>query len=371
MQMVDVHFDFEDGNKLKLFTPGPVYIPERILKELAKPNDTHRSLAYQELHESTVKGLQKLLYTKNNCLIFTSSATGVMEACIRNLLNSQEKGLILSCGAFGNRWDQIGKACGKKIDKIEIEWGTGFSEEQVKDALSKDKYDVVTIQFVETSTGVYNHLDEIAPIIKHSGALLCVDATSGIAGIKLEADKLGIDVCLASVQKCLTIPPGLAVASISEDALNKAKSVQNRGLYFDFVTLMKYSTERHQTPNTPPIPQIRALNAELKYITEIEGLDNRFQRHKEMGETVQNWVDDMGMEMFSAKGYESPTVSTIKNNLHLDLKKVVNTMLEKGYRIVNGYGDLSGKTFRIGHMGELTVADVKELLKVLSEIIKK
>jgi len=369
--MVDLHFDFENGSKLKLFTPGPVYVPEKILKELAKPNDTHRSLAYQELHESTVKGLQKLLYTKNNCLIFTSSATGVMEACIRNLLNSQDKGLILSCGAFGNRWGQIGKACGKKTNKIEIEWGTGFSEEQVKDVLSKDNYDVVTIQFVETSTGIYNHLDEIAPIIKDSGALLCVDATSGIAGIKLEVDKLDIDVCLASVQKCLTIPPGLAVASISEDALKKAKTVEDRGLYFDFVSLMKYSTERHQTPNTPPIPQIRALNAELKYITETEGLENRFRRHLEMRTTVHNWVNEMGMEMFSAKGYESPTVSTIKNNLDLDLNKVVNTALEKGYRIVNGYGDLKGKTFRIGHMGELTVADVKELLEVLTGIINK
>lgn len=368
--MVDIHFDFEKGSKIKLFSPGPVDVPERILKELAKPNDTHRSLAYEEMHASTLSGLQKLLYTKKDCLIFTSSATGVMEACMRNLLSKDDKALVLSCGAFGNRWASIGNLCGKNIEKVEIEWGTGFSQEQVKEAILKDKYSVVTIQFVETSTGIFNHLDEVAPIIKDSGAILCVDSTSGIAGIKLEVDKLDIDVCLASVQKCLAIPPGLAVASISDNARDKAKTVKNRGFYFDFVNLLKYSTERNQIPNTPPIPLIRALNAQLKHIIEVEGLDNRFKRHRELRETVMNWVQDIGLEMFSAKDYESPTVSTIKNNLQINIPNIVNELLVKGYRIVNGYGDLNGKTFRIGHMGEVTVNDLKKLLELLTSLIK-
>jgi len=369
--MVDIHFDSENGSNLKLFTPGPVQVPERILKELAKPNDTHRSLAYSELHKSVKERFQKLLYTSNEILIFTSSATGVMEACIRNLLNKDDKGLILSCGAFGNRWFKIGNACGKNLDKVEIKWGAGFSQEQVKEALLKDKYSLVTMQFVETSTGVFNHLDRVAPIIKDSGAIFCVDATSGMAGIKLDIDKWGIDVCLASVQKCLTIPPGLAIASVSDDTFEKAKDVTNRGLYFDFLFLKQYSSERNQTPNTPPIPQIRALNAQLKYIIEIEGLNNRFERHRKIGEIVRNWVKEIGFEMFSEKGYESNTVSAIKNNLNLNLNKIIDEVLEKGYRIVNGYGDLKGKTFRIGHMGDITVEDIKELLELLSDLIKK
>ncbi|TFF84989.1 MAG: alanine--glyoxylate aminotransferase family protein, partial [Promethearchaeota archaeon] len=230
--MVDIHFNEEEGSQLKLFTPGPVYVPERILNELAKPNDTHRSQPYEEMHNKVKKDLQKLLFTENECLIFTSSASGIMEACVRNLITKDEKGLFLSIGAFGDRWHSIGEMNGKKAIKRGVEWGKALKPELVKDFLSEDKYGVVFLQSNETSTGVYNPVEEIVPIIKDYGALVCIDATSSMAGVKIEVDKLGIDVCLASVQKCLALPPGLAVASVSENAFNKAEKVQNRGFYF-------------------------------------------------------------------------------------------------------------------------------------------
>ncbi|MFW9936516.1 MAG: pyridoxal-phosphate-dependent aminotransferase family protein [Candidatus Thorarchaeota archaeon] len=368
--MAEIHFNKEKGSQLKLFTPGPVYVPERILNEMAKPNDTHRSKPYREMHQLVEEGLKKLLYTNNKCLIFTSSATGIMEACVRNLLTEGEKGLFLSIGAFGDRWYKIGLTNGKNSTKEGVEWGKAITPEFIKNVLNKDTFSVVFIQANETSTGVYNPIDELIPIIKDYGALTCVDATSSMAGVKVEVDKLGIDVCLASVQKCFTIPPGLAVCSISQAAIEKANIVKNRGYYLDFVELLK-KNETHETPNTPPIPQIRALAHQLEYILNEEGLDNRFKRHIELGTRTREWAKHMGLEMFSEKGYESNTVSTIKNSLNIDIGKMVSTLMEKGYKIVNGYGDLRNKTFRIGHMGEITIEELNEMLEVLAKIISE
>ncbi|MHA2393031.1 MAG: pyridoxal-phosphate-dependent aminotransferase family protein [Promethearchaeota archaeon] len=368
--MSHIHFNKEKGSSLKLFTPGPVHVPNRILKELAKPNDTHRSKAYEEMHHLAIEGLQKLLYTQNKCLIFTSSASGIMEACVRNLIKKEEKGLVLSIGAFGDRWYEIGVSNGKKFVKESVEWGQPISPDFLQEVLSNNNYSAVFLQSNETSTGVYNPLEEIIPLIKDSGAIVCVDATSSMAGIKIEIDKLGIDVCLASVQKCFALPPGLAICSISEKAIEKASQVKNRGYYLDFLSLLK-KNEVCQTPSTPPIPQIRGLVSQLDYILNDEGLTNRFKRHKHLGEKTRSWVSETGLEMFSENGYESNTVSTIKNNLNLDITNMVNDLLEEGYRIVNGYGKLRNNTFRIGHMGELTLKHLEEMLKVLTIIISK
>ncbi|MFX1338805.1 MAG: pyridoxal-phosphate-dependent aminotransferase family protein [Promethearchaeota archaeon] len=368
--MFDVHFDKKEGSKLKLFTPGPVYVPERILKELAKPNDTHRSTPYSEMHQFAIEGLKKVLYTKNECLIFSTSATGIMEACMRNLIKQDEKALVLSIGAFGDRWYETALTNGKDVVKEVVEWGDAITPEFAEEVLSKEKYSVVCLQSNETSTGVYNPIDEIVPIIKDSGALVCIDATSSMAGVKLEVDRLGIDVCLASVQKCFALPPGLAVCSISDDAIKKSSEVKNRGIYLDFIGLVK-KNKSHQTPNTPPIPQIRALVAQLDYILNEEGLEKRFQRHKQLGIRTRIWARDANLEMFSKKGYESDTVSTIKNTFNIDYSEMIELMLMKGYRIVNGYGNLINKTFRIGHMGEITVKDLEGMLEVLTDIISE
>lgn len=368
--MPEIHFNKKKGSQLKLFTPGPVDVPKRILDEMAKPNDTHRSNPYREMHLLVEEGLKKVLYTSNDCLIFTSSATGIMEACVRNLLKDDEKGLFLSIGAFGDRWHQIGEGNGKNSIKEGVEWGQAIKANLVNDLFEKDNYDVVFVQANETSTGVYNPLEEIVPIMKDHNALVCVDATSSMAGVKVEVDKLGIDVCLASVQKCFTIPPGLAVCSISQAAIDKSKEVKNRGYYFDFLELLK-KNKVHETPNTPPIPQIRALAAQLDYILNEEGLKNRFDRHTKLAEFTRKWAAEQGFEMFSEKGYESNTVSTIRNNIGIDIGKMVSTLMERGYKIVNGYGDLKNKTFRIGHMGEITLKELEKMLDVLKDIISE
>lgn len=368
--MSNVHYKIDEGSKIKLFTPGPVEVPERVLKALALPNDTHRCKPYEEMHQLAVEGLKKVLFTQNECLLFTSSATGIMEACVRNLLKDEDKGLFLSIGAFGDRWHQIGQENGKNSIKKSVELGKAITPEFLESLLSEDKYNVVFLQSNETATGVYNPIEKLAPIIKDHGALVCVDATSSMAGIKIEVDKLGIDVCLASVQKCFALPPGLAVCSISEDAIKKTEQVKNRGNYFDFLSLYK-KNKLNQSPNTPPIPQIRGLTVQLDYILNQEGLENRFKRHQQLGKRTRMWARDSMMEMFPEPGYESDTVSTINNTFNLDIKQMNSKLLDKGYRIVNGYGSLVNKTFRIGHMGEISLVELEEMLKVLTDIVSE
>ena len=158
------------------------------------------------------------------------------------------------------------------------------------------------------------------------------------------------------------------MCSISQAAIDKVPQVKNRGFYFDFNDLIKRA-EKHQTPTTPPIPQIRALAAQLDYILNREGLEKRFERHIQLGKRTRMWARDVNFQMFPEKGYESNTVSTMKNSLNIDIAKMVSTLLANGYRIVNGYGDLKNKTFRIGHMGEITVKELEDMLKVLTDIV--
>jgi len=366
--MTDIHFNKDKGSELMLFTPGPVYVPDRVLKAMAMPNDTHRSTFYREMHQIAKEGLQKVLHTKNECAIFASSATGIMEACVRNLLKDDEKGLFLSIGDFGERWYKIGIENGKNSVKEGVEWGKAIKPEFLQEVLSKDKYSVVFLQSNETSTGVYNPIYELVPIIKDNGALVCIDGTSSMCGVKVEVDKLDIDVFLASVQKCFALPPGIAVASISEKALQKAAQVKNRGVYFDFLTTIKKNKD-NETPTTPPIPQIRGLVVQLDYILNQEGLENRFIRHEQLGKQARMWVKESAFEMFPEEGYESNTVSTINNTLDLDVPAMLKNLNNKGYKIVNGYGSLVNRTFRIGHMGEIQLSDLKKMLDVLTEIL--
>lgn len=354
---------------MKLYTPGPVYVAPDTLAVMSKHCDTHRSSWYSDMHQHCEELLQELMFTENQILLGAFTGTGFMEACITNLLGKGDSGLFVSVGAFGKRWTSIAKSHGKAFDVLEFEMGKAAKAGAIKEALEEKEYASVFIQFNETSTGIRNPLKEIAPVVKASGALLCVDAVSGLGGMKLEVDKLGIDVCLASTQKCLAVPPGIALCSISGAALEKTKTVENRGYYLDFMVLMK-KAPKHQTPTTIAVPLVRALEHKLGKIVE-EGVEKVFDRHAKMADMTRNWAKTAGFEIFSEEGYRSNTVSTLANNKGIDVAKFVKVLLDKGYRIVNGYGDLKDKTFRIGHMGDLQPDDMKELFGVMDETLQE
>ncbi len=353
---------------LKLFIPGPTEVREEILKEMARPMIGHRSKECSKLLEEAVANLQKLLFTKNKVFIFTSSSTGAMEAAMRNCV--KEKVLVLVGGAFSERWAKIAKANGKEVEVIEVTWGKAILPEMVDEKLKQGKFDAVALVHNETSTGVMNPIYEISEVLKkYPEVCFLVDAVSSMAGVKIEVDKLGIDVIFAGVQKCFALPPGITVCAVSEKALKRAAEVKNRGYYFDFLSYLKTFEEKRQTPETPSLSHLFVLNKQLDYILSEEGLENRFQRHKEMANEVQNWAKER-FSLFCDEKYLSDTVTGVNNTKNIDVEKLREELRKRGKEISDGYGKLRGKCFRIAHMGDIKLSEIKELLADIDEILK-
>ena len=350
-----------------MFVPGPVDVAQVVLDAQAKPMMPHRSKDFEELFRRTAEKAQKLFYTQYRVFQGTSSGSGMQEAGIRNFVQES----VLSCvnGAFADRWNKVAIANGKNADRIEVPWGQAITPEMLADALKKKSYEAVTIVHNETSTGVENPVKDLAKVVHELSpdTLILVDAVSSLAGSKIEMDAWGIDFLLTSSQKCLALPPGLSLASASDRAMKKAETVTNRGWYFDLVLMEKHRL-KDSTPMTPVMPLIYALDVQLDRILE-EGLDNRFARHAAMAKRTQNWASAHGMDPLAPEGYRSKTVSTIKNTKGLDISALNKFLTTKGMRIANGYGDLKDKTFRIAHMGEITMTDVDTLLAAMEEFM--
>lgn len=350
----------------KLFIPGPVSVHPEIVKAMAKPMIGHRTPEFSELFRVVVSGVQEVLQTENHIYLSTSSATGLMEATVRNTV--KKRALNLVCGAFSLRWHHITDACGFDSDAVGVDWGKALKPEHVKMALEEADYDVVTIVHNETSTGVMNPLGEIVKTIReNSDALIFVDTVSSMSGVNIPVDDWGIDIALASVQKAWGLPPGFAVMSVSDRTIKRSKDQPSKGYYFDFEVFEKYYA-REQTPSTPSIPHMYALKRQVERIRE-EGLLNRFERHKTMAKMTRDWAENRGFELFSEALYHSNTLTCINNNLEIDVADLSKKLLEKGYRISNGYGPLKGKAFRIAHMADTQPEDLQELLNTIDGIL--
>ncbi len=352
----------------KLFIPGPVEVDSEVLKAMSTPMIGHRTAEYSELQRGVTEKLRKLMYTKNDIVISTSSGTGLLEMAIRNC--TAKRAIVFSVGAFGNRWYQIAKSNGIPADKHEVEWGTPIKPEMVEEYLSTGNYDLATVTHNETSTGLMNNLEELAPVFnKYPDVVWCIDTVSSLGGVKIEVDRLGVDICVSSSQKALGLPPGLSVASVSEKAIERAEKVENRGYYFDMLLLLKYIRERNfQYPSTPSIAHMFALEFQLNRILK-EGLDERFERHREMAERVRAWAKEY-FDLFPVEEYASNTVTCIRNTRGISVKELSNELGQRGFQISNGYGSLKEKTFRIAHMAEMKMEDIDELLKNIEEILK-
>lgn len=354
-------------NHTKLFIPGPVEVSPETFCAMSQPMIGHRGSGFTDLYANIQPKLQKLLFTKNPVFLSTSSAWGVMEAAVRNLVN--KKVLNCCCGAFSDKWFDVSKRCGKAADELKVDWGQPILPEMIDAKLKTGQFDALTLIHNETSTGLMNPLADIAAVMKkYPDVMFIVDCVSSMTGVKIECDALGIDVLLAGTQKAWALPPGLAVFAVSDRALKRAESVPGRGYYFDFLEF-KANHDKNMTPSTPSIPHIYGLKFMLDKI-EKEGFENRLARHAAMAKLTRDWVKARGFEMFPKAGYEAVTLSCVKNNKNIDVAKLQKTLKEK-YKVLidGGYGQIKGKSFRIGHMGDETPATVSELLQQIDDCL--
>ncbi|HBM78740.1 MAG TPA: aminotransferase [Verrucomicrobiales bacterium] len=353
--------------KPKLFIPGPVDISPATYEAMCSPMIGHRGKDFEAVYASAQPGLQEIAGTKRPVFLSTSSAWGVMEGAIRNLV--QKKVLNLCCGAFSDKWFDVSQRCGKEAEKIQSEWGQPIDPDLVRAKLAEGGFDTVTLVHNETSTGVLNPLSEIAGVVNDfEDVLLVVDTVSSFSALPIPTDEIGVDVLLAGVQKAMALPPGLSVFVVSEKALARAEKTNDRGYYFDFLEFEK-NHQKNNTPSTPSISLLYALESMVSSIME-EGLAARFRRHSETNALVHKWVEENGFELFAPEGFRSKTLTAIQNNREIDVPAFIKAVRERHNFLINGgYGKIKGKTFRISNMGNETASTMDELLCALSEAL--
>lgn len=290
----------------------------------------------------------------------------VMESAIISLVS--DRVLNLTAGAFSERWNLIAESLGKSADRVSVPWGQAIDPDLVQRALERERYDAVTLVHNETSTGVIQPLEEITRVVReHSDALLLVDAVSSLGGARIETDEWEVDLLLTGSQKALALPPGLAFFCLSERAVERTYEIQHRGYYTD----LKRYLEKHRaggTITTPGLPQIFALDRQLDAILQ-EGVENRWRRHLELQRMTSKWAMGRGFQYASAETSHSPTVSCLRPPPNIEAPGLVKRLALSRFTVGGGYGNWRQDTFRIGHMGEVQVEDLAQLLGAIDEII--
>lgn len=352
----------------RLFIPGPVEVRPEVLQKMATPMIGHRSKDASALQRRISDKMRTLWSTQHEILLSTSSGSGLMEGAVRSCTG--KRALVFSVGAFGKRWFEMAQNNNVPADLIEVEWGRATTPEMVDNALATGKYDLVTITHNETSTGVMNPVKDIAEVTKkYPEVVYCLDTVSSTGGTPIKVDELGVDVCITSTQKALGLPPGMAVCTFSAKAINRARQVPFRGYYLDLLQLFEYIQDKdYQYPSTPSLSHMYALDYQLERIL-AEGLEQRFNRHMQMAECVRTWARKY-FALFADEHCLSDTVTAITNTREINVADLNRQLGERGFQISNGYGKMKDKTFRIAHMADFDVEDIRELLGHIEEILQ-
>jgi len=356
---------------INLRIPGPTPVPPDVLEAGARPMIDHRGRAFGEILNRVTDRLKHFFQTKNDVFLLTASGTGGMEAAVVNTLSPGDRVLVISIGAFGDRFANIAETYGADVTRLNFEWGTAADPEEVRKALAADpSIKAVLVTHNETSTGVTNPLPDIARAVGEFDKLLLVDAVSSLGSIPFYTDDWGIDFAVTASQKGWKVPPGLAMVSVSQRAWDAHAQAKMPRFYMDVGKAKDY-LERSQTPWTPPVSVVFALDYALEGL-EREGLENIFARHQRIGELTRRGVKDLGLELLADERFASNTVTAVRIPEGVEVK-ALRTLVEDEYGLVlaGGQGKLQGKIFRIGHLGAVTEDDIRSCLDVLAKALPR
>jgi aspartate aminotransferase-like enzyme len=335
--------------KIRLLTPGPTPVPERLALRMARPIVHHRSPEFEAVFGRVREGLQWLFQTRQDVLVFASSGTGTMEAALTNFLRKGDKAVVVDGGKFGERWGKLAKAYGVEAVNLHVDWGQPVEPAAVEKALRDNPgAKAVYVQANESSTGVYHPVKELAQVTARTGAILVVDAISALGAMPLPMDAWGIDVLLSAGHKALGLPPGIAFLAASEKAWKLNESADLPRFYFD-VRRERDSQRKNQTAWTPAIALVEGLDESLAMYRE-EGLENVFARHERMARAARAAMQALGLTLYSKS--PSPAMTTVLAPEGVDSEKLVKHLFkEYGIKLVGGQDAAKGKIFRIAHLG--------------------
>lgn len=357
-----------------LLGPGPSPVDARVLEALSLPVVGHLDPKFLEIMDQSMAMLREVFQTKNR-LALPMSGTGSagMETCFVNLVEPGDGVLIGVNGVFGTRMVDVAQRCGAQVDTVEAAWGAALDAQQFKTALAKKKYKLAAIVHAETSTGVLQPLDDIAKLVRESGALLLVDAVTSLGGAPVRVDELGIDACYSGTQKCLGCPPGLSPVTFSERAVEvvRQRKTKVQSWYLDLSMIEKYWGSERVYHHTAPISMNYALHEALRIVLE-EGLENSWQRHRQVHETFVREMHKLEIEpAIDEPAIRAPMINTIKIPDGVDDAKVRQRLYEEfNIEIGAGLGPFKGKIWRVGLMGHGARAEnVEVLAKALKQLI--
>ena len=356
---------------MQLRIPGPTPCPPEALKAMSRQMINHRGKEFGQLLQSITARLKQVFQTEEDVLLLTCAGTGGLEAAVVNTLSPGDEVLACSCGVFGERFAAIAEQYGARVKHLDFEWGTPVEPEAVRQALKANPaVKAVLVTHNETSTGLTNDIASISSVVQKFDKLLLVDAISSLSCIDLPADAWHCDVVVTASQKGWMVPPGLVMLSVNKRAWEAHSQAKMPRFYLDFARAKDY-LQKGQTPWTPAVSICYALDATLDLILN-EGLPNVFARHTRVAKMARDGIKALGLSLFPDENHASNTVTAVNAAGALDAPKLVQILRDE-YDVVlaGGQRTLSGKIFRIGHMGLVNEADIKIVLKAIEKALPK
>jgi len=354
--------------KQYLMTAGPTPVPPAVSQAMATPMLYHRAPAFVELYERVLAKLPKVFQTSNDVLTFAASGSGAMDSAVANLVRPGTKVLAAAVGKFGERWIELNTAYGAELTKYEPGWGERLDAAEFDRLLTETPgIEVVFATLSETSTGIVNDIQAIAEVVNRHGAILVVDAVSGLGAAELKQDEWGVDVVVAGSQKALMIPPGLAFASVSQKALDFVEKRPGGRYYFDWVKTAS-SQRKGNSPFTPAVPLFQGLDVALDMI-EQEGLENVFARHDLLARATRAGIAGLGLELYGNPDERSTVVTALELPETIDGGKVPGALRKLGITANGGQDHLKGKILRIAHCGYFGAFDILTSLSGIEMVL--
>jgi aspartate aminotransferase-like enzyme len=354
----------------RLWQPGPTEVRPEILEALRRPMIFHRSAAMEEIMRRVSARLGAVFGTARPGYVITGSGTAAMEMALRG--GSIRRVLSVVHGDFGERFAKMAEGCGREVTRLKADPGDIVPPDRIRDALKGGGFDTVTLTHSETAAGVLSDPAAVAAIVREQAdCLLLVDAVSSAGATRIAMDEWGLDAVVSASQKALALPPGLGLAAVSERLLARARTSKDRGTYLDVLRFEEFA-RKSQTPTTPAVSLIFALDRQLADI-ELETLPARFDRHAQMAQVCADWVARaeaaaLGVSVVARPGCRSPSVTAVRTSIKP--AEVIARMREQGYDLGGGQAELAASTFRIGHMGDHTVAGLEAMLEVLERVLR-
>ncbi|MGC9345491.1 MAG: pyridoxal-phosphate-dependent aminotransferase family protein [Candidatus Bathyarchaeales archaeon] len=355
-----------------LMIPGPTNVDPAVLRALSKPTLSHTDPEFVKIFKESLNNLKKVFTTHNEVFVIAGSGTLALEMAIANIIEPGDKILNTVAGFFGQYFVEISKAYGAVPKVLEVPWGKPVKPDQVKNVLKEGDYKAVTVTHVETSTGVMNPIKEIGEIVKeYSNAFYIVDTVCSLGGMEVRVDDWNIDVCASGSQKCIGVPPGLALLSVSDEVLKFLETRKSpvNSWYSDFRNWLPVMRAPSQYFATPSVNMIYALSEALKIVLR-EGLKERFRRHHILAEAFRAAMDALNLKLIADREYVADTVTAVYYPENIEDTAFRSEMRQRGIVVASTLGPLRGKGFRVGHMGNVNQNDIMSTIGAIEATLR-